>query len=198
MPSSSCSSSLSLVNASDRSAGQPMLAQTIAVWMRGSLYLGRSCSCSIQSRWRCSPSRVKNGFFHGEPNSGDVLDRLQLGVLGEHQLDGERVVGVDQERHLLRPREGTERGRRHRRQIGQHGLQRGPVAGHARVGDTTLLLVGQPAHVLLQQRIPGRIAMVERLRRRIHHPRRGQQRQQQLTAIQWHRAEHGGCIRTWR
>jgi len=37
MPSSSCASSFVALKASSRSAGQPMLAQLTAAWMRGSL-----------------------------------------------------------------------------------------------------------------------------------------------------------------
>ncbi len=99
-------------------------------------------------------------------NLAEIPDRPDVGVAHEDLLDGEGIVGVDQERHALRPRPAVELGLAHLRERGKIRLQRLAVLLHARIVHLRRLAAVDEHYVLLQQRIPGLVRMVERLRQR--------------------------------
>ena len=99
---------------------------------------------------------------------GALQERAQLAdggqprVARQHQLDRERVVGVDQERLALCRREGVEGGGADGRQRGEIGPQRGPVGRHGAIAQPRGATAVEQQHMAAQQRGPGCMRMVER------------------------------------
>src|SRR5438477_822632 len=93
--------------------------------------------------------------------AAEVADRLDVGVARENLLDRERVVGVDEEGLLLGLRPRVEFGLRHLLVFVEHGLEPRVVAAQARVVDARRVAVLDVLHVLLEQRVPRRVGVVE-------------------------------------
>ena len=113
--------------------------------------------------------------------AAQVLDGLEVGIAGKNQFDREAVVGVDEKRHLLLAREGAEGRGGNRRPFGQHGLERAAVGEKGLVVHPALFAVRQPRHVFFQQRVPGRVSVVQTRRLRPCAACAGQQAQARNT-----------------
>jgi hypothetical protein len=98
-------------------------------------------------------------------HGAEVADRPEVGIAREDLLDGPRIVGIDEERLLLRLRPLVEVRLRYRRVRVQHGLQRRPVLREARVVDARGVAVLGVPHVLLEQVVPRPCASGRRPRR---------------------------------
>jgi hypothetical protein len=103
-------------------------------------------------------------------DTAQVLDRLQVGVAREDQLQREGVVGIDQEGLALGPGPAGKGSGRHSRQAVEVSLQ-GCTVGAAigqkpGVGHLRGLTAAHDAHVLAQQAGEGRMAVVKARRLR--------------------------------
>jgi hypothetical protein len=92
----------------------------------------------------------------------EIADRADVRIAREDLLDGEGVVRVHEEGFLLRLRPRVEFGARHLLEIGEHGLQRRMVACDAGIVHARGVAAREVAHMLLEQRPPGGIRVIER------------------------------------
>src|SRR5688572_5257805 len=85
----------------------------------------------------------------------EVADRLDAGIAHEDLLDGVGVVGVDEERLLLRLSPRVEFRLLYRRVLVEHLLEGRTVLREARVDDARRVAVLDVGHVLLEKLVPG-------------------------------------------
>jgi hypothetical protein len=91
----------------------------------------------------------------------EIPDRLDVGIARQDLLHRVRVVGVDQERHLLRFRPALELGLAHLRQSVEVRLELRALLRETGVADLGRLSALDHHDVLLEQRRPGGVAVVE-------------------------------------